>query len=259
MQVLLIGCGAMGGALLEKWVAHEGATFTIIDPGEIDVPCGVTHRTNRNCLKLAKFDVIVVAIKPQLIDQVLPSYRAQLRENTFILSIAAGCSVDRIQSALGQVPVVRVMPNLPSKIGKGVSGLFASKDINPVQREFTETLMKLAGDTIWVDAEDGLDRVTAIAGSGPGYIFEIANTYVDAAKQLGFSDADARRLVLGTFAGTIEMAQQSSHSLETLRESVTSKNGTTEAGLFALNGEGALSALMNQTTRAAYKRAIELR
>lgn len=259
MQVLLIGCGAMGGALLEKWVEDEEATFTIVDPHLVDAPSGATLHSDRQHLNADKFDAIIVAIKPQLIKRVLPDYRDSLHADGFVASIAAGCSVQRLQSAMGQVPVIRIMPNLPAKIGKGVSGLFASEDVRPEHRSFVERLMQLAGTSVWVEQEDGLDRITAIAGSGPGYIFEIANAYVNAAEQLGFSASDARALVLWTMSGTIEMAQSASHSLEQLRDSVTSKNGTTQAGLAALNGEGALSALLKETTQAAYQRAIELR
>jgi pyrroline-5-carboxylate reductase len=122
-----------------------------------------------------------------------------------------------------------------------------------------ESLMQQTGTTVWVDEEDALDRVTAVAGSGPGYVFEIARTYIEAAEALGFTTAQARALVLDTMAGAVEMARRSDESVETLRNSVTSKNGTTQAGLDALNGDGTLTELMRRTTRAAYDRAVELR
>ena len=119
--------------------------------------------------------------------------------------------------------------------------------------------MEAVGMTLWVDGEDKLDRLTAISGSGPGYVFEIARSYVAAAKALGFSSTEARQLVLGTMAGTIAMAESSDESLDALRTSVTSKAGTTAAGLDALNGDEGLSARMRATVEAAYQRAIELR
>lgn len=119
--------------------------------------------------------------------------------------------------------------------------------------------MARAGTVVWVNEEDKLDRVTAVAGSGPGYVFEIARTYIEAAKALGFTHEQARDLVLGTMQGAIEMALGSDDSVETLRNSVTSKNGTTQAGLEALNADGALTELMRRTTQAAYDRAVELR
>ena len=116
------------------------------------------------------------------------------------------------------------------------------------------------GTAITVDAEDKLDRVTAVAGSGPGYVFEIARTYVAAAQELGFSAQEARAMVLGTMAGTVAMAQaDEAGDLEALRNSVTSKGGTTAAGLDALNGDDTLTRLMRSTLQAAYDRAVELR
>ncbi|CAN0597156.1 unnamed protein product, partial [Laminaria digitata] len=127
------------------------------------------------------------------------------------------------------------------------------------QRDTVETLMQAAGTAVWVDDEDQIDRVTAVAGSGPGYVFEIARAYIEAAKELGFSDEQASDLVLGTLDGSIRMILETGDNPENLRNSVTSKNGTTEAGLKALNGDGKLSDLLKATTESAYKRAIELR
>ena len=140
-----------------------------------------------------------------------------------------------------------------------MSGAWANARTSDAQRAAIEAMMLRAGELVWVEEEDGLDRVTAIAGSGPGYVFEIARTYVEAARELGFSEDQARRLVLATMAGTVEMAARSDRSLAELRNAVTSKAGTTEAGLNALNGGGDLSTLLQATTRAAYARAVELR
>ncbi len=205
------------------------------------------------------FDLLIVAVKPQMVDSVLPDYVPHLAEGGFVASIAAGCSIARLRRLSGGAPVVRVMPNLPAAIGAGVSGLCADPSVNAQQREAIEALMAAAGLTVWVDDEDKLDRLTAVAGSGPGYVFEIARTYVAAAEALGFSAPEARQLVLGTMAGTLAMAQSSGQGLDTLRTSVTSKAGTTAAGLDALNGDEGLSARMLATVNAAYRRAIELR
>jgi pyrroline-5-carboxylate reductase len=259
MKILLVGCGKMGGALMAQWSNAKHATFTIVDPAMDEAPHGVTLKSSSSELDEHVFDIIIVAIKPQLIDKVLPEYKARLSVNGVLASIAAGCSVSRLQIAMGDVPVIRIMPNLPSEIGKGVCGLFASPKVEAHQRSAIENLMTLAGTAIWVEDEDGLDRITAIAGSGPGYVFEIARTYVHAAVELGFSQEEARALVLGTLSGTIAMAQSSDQTLEVLRDNVTSKNGTTHAGLVALNGDETLTKLMKATTQAAYKRAIEMR
>lgn len=258
MNILLIGCGKMGGALLSQW-KDGGDEFTIVDPGLREAPKGVRLLDDRAHLGAEKFDVVVVAIKPQMIDDILPSYASHLTDQGYALSIAAGCSIDRLRRVLGGKPVIRVMPNFPAAIGEGVSGLCASDEVDDRQLAHATTLMERAGTVVIVDSEDKLDRVTAVAGSGPGYIFEIARTYVAAAMELGFSLDEARALVLGTMAGAVAMARGSDMALEDLRESVTSKNGTTQAGLEALNGDGVLSRRLKATVDAAYARAVELR
>lgn len=249
----------MGGALLSQWVKTENSNFTIVDPALSAAPEGVTLLYDPSKLQDQRFDVVIVAIKPQLVEGILSRYREHLSANGVLVSIAAGCSVARLQAAMGPVPVIRVMPNLPAAIGKGVSGLFASPEVQDQHRAWITELMALTGTDIWVESEDGLDRITAIAGSGPGYVFELARTYVEAAMSLGFSEAQARDLVLGTLAGTVEMAKASDLPLATLRDNVTSKNGTTHAGLTALNGDDSLSHLMKAATEAAYARAVEMR
>jgi len=259
MQALLIGCGKMGGALISQWVKAPNMSFTIVDPGLTEPLPGTRLETEPANLNSQRFDIVIVAIKPQLVDTILPLYKDLLEKSGVLVSIAAGCSVERLQAAMENVPVIRVMPNLPCEIGKGVSGLFFSSEVNEQHRSSIEALMTLTGSVVWVENEDDLDKITAIAGSGPGYVFEIARAYVDAAIELGFSQTEARALVLGTMAGTIEMAQEADQSLETLRNNVTSKNGTTQAGLDALNGDQSLSRLLKAAAQSAYKRAIEMR
>jgi len=248
----------MGGALLSRWVAGDDR-FTIVDPGLATAPDGVRLVADRAALGEEQFDVAVIAIKPQLIDAVVADYAEHLKDGGYVLSIAAGCSIARLQRLLVDKPVVRVMPNLPAAIGEGVSGICASETVTKRQQEHALSLMARTGTVIQVEDEDKLDRVTAVAGSGPGYVFELARTYVAAASALGFTAEEARTLVLGTMAGGVAMARASDESLETLRDSVTSKNGTTHAGLEALNGDGLLSRRLKETVDAAYARAVELR
>lgn len=259
MKALMIGCGKMGGALLNQWVKSEGIDFTVIDPAKTPVPAKVERFVGSEDLGSDSFDMLIIAIKPQLVEAVLPNYQKHLKQNGCILSMAAGCSVERLSLLLGNPSVIRIMPNLPSFIGQGVAGMFATQNVTDVQKTQVAGMMSLAGSAQWVEDEDGIDRITAIAGSGPGYIFEFARVYVESAKSLGFSEAQARDLVLETIAGTIEMARESEESLETLRNNVTSKNGTTEAGLKALNKDNGLTERLKKTIDAAYKRAVELR
>jgi pyrroline-5-carboxylate reductase len=146
MDVLLIGCGKMGGALLSRWIKAPGTSFAIVGPNMETAPDGVTLFSGPGDVAGRLFDLIIVAIKPQLVDTVLPSYQQNIAAQGAIMSIAAGCSIARLKNVLGDVPIIRVMPNLPSEIGKGVSGLFASDDTGSAHRSSIETLMALAGN-----------------------------------------------------------------------------------------------------------------
>ncbi|MBC7158866.1 MAG: pyrroline-5-carboxylate reductase [Porphyrobacter sp.] len=268
MRIALIGHGKMGAALLTRWQAvassdFPGHRFVVIDPGLApqhgDDDARVTFLNQPPAPAESRFDLVILAVKPQLLDKVLPLYAGRLADGGFVASIAAGCSIARLRSLANGAPVVRIMPNLPAAIGAGVSGLCADPTVTDAQRDTIEALMAAVGMALWVGDEDQLDRLTAIAGSGPGYVFEIARSYVEAARALGFAPEVARQLVLATMAGTIAMAQQSELGLEELRASVTSKGGTTEAGLAALNGDRALDRLLSETLQAAYARAVALR
>ena len=248
----------MGVALLGRWIAGKDR-FTVVDPGLTVAPAGVRLAGDVAALGDEQFDAVVVAIKPQMIDEVLPDYADRIAEDGYVLSIAAGCSIARLARLMGGKPVVRIMPNLPAAIGEGVSGLCASDDATPEQIDHATALMRHAGTVVPIESEDALDGVTAVAGSGPGYVFEIARAYVEAAQGAGFDAEQARALVLGTMAGGVAMARDSDFSLEDLRNSVTSKNGTTQAGLEALNGDGLLSRRLRETVDAAYARAVALR
>lgn len=248
----------MGGSLLSFW-KNGGDDFTIADPFLESAPEGTRLATGVEAIAGHRFDIVVVAIKPQQIDDIVPLYRDFFVDNGVLLSIAAGCSIARLKQASGNRPVIRVMPNLPAAVGAGVSGICASEDVTPARLDQARVLMQRTGAVIEVESEDALDRVTAVAGSGPGYVFEIARAYVEAAMELGFDEADARRMVLGTMQGTLAMAEKTGEPLEQLRNSVTSKGGTTAAGLAALNGDEQFSGLIRDTLRAAYARAEELR
>lgn len=257
-NVLMIGCGRIGGALLGNWM-KGGDEFTIVDPVVERLPAGAGLIREISELSGRQFDVLIIAIKPQLIDKVMPTYTPFLASQGYALSIAAGCSIERIKSVLKGAPVVRVMPNLPAAVGQGVSALCASDDATSDHLDHARLIMGLTGTAITVDNDDQIDRFTGIAGSGPGYIFEFARAYVEAAVKLGFDQDAARTMVLDTLAGAIAMAKASDQELCDLRNSVTSKGGTTAAGLDAFNGDGGIGARLESTVTAAYQRALELR
>ena len=249
----------MGSALLSQWVEGPEA-ITVVDPAGSDVPDGVVLIADRAEIADRKFDLIVAAVKPQLIDDILADYADMLAPGGYVLSIAAGYSAARLSRLMGDAPVIRTMPNLPAAIGRGVSGICAGPHAGYKHIAHAQDFMGRAGTTVTVDSEERLDRVTAVAGSGPGYVFEIARAYTEAAMAQGFDEEEARAMVLGTIGGAIAMASEpGAPSLEDLRNSVTSKGGPTAAGLNALNGDGGLSPRLHDTLQAAYDRAVELR
>jgi pyrroline-5-carboxylate reductase len=259
MKVLMIGCGKMGSALLQRWQNTVDAQFTVVDPKAYDLPSWVDHVRTADALKGETFDALIIAIKPQLICEVAAAYTSLRARDGVVISIAAGASLKSLSQAFETDKVIRLMPNLPVVVGSGVTGLFASDGATAEHRFFAEGLAATTGYALWLQSEDQLDRITAVAGSGPGYVFEIARVYIEAAEQLGFEPQEARTIVLHTILGSIDMALASNASLSDLRDSVMSKRGTTEAGIDALTRDGLLGQLVQDATRAAYDRAIELR
>jgi pyrroline-5-carboxylate reductase len=245
--------------MLRQWTRHGDHSFTVADPAANDVPEGVAHVSKATSLPPREFDVILIAIKPQMIADVLPEYTHALKEGGIFVSIAAGTSIDSITKVVGDVAIVRVMPNMAALVGMGVSGLYANDHCTPQQTREIVALIDQTGTCIPVQSEDQIDRLTAVSGSGPGYIFEILRSYVAAAEALGFDHDTAKTLVLDTVAGTVEAARQSGLTLEELRNSVTSKNGTTQAGLTELMRNADMDTLLHDTLQAAYVRAGELK
>ncbi|WP_338242824.1 pyrroline-5-carboxylate reductase [Maricaulis maris] len=259
MDILLVGCGKMGGAMLRRWLDAMPARFTAVNRSGRALPPGTEHAASVDALAGRRFDAIIIAVKPQQIAEVLPAYTGLLAENGCYVSIAAGYSAASLAGLVGDKPIIRIMPNLPALIGRSVNGLYANTACETRHRELADQLAKTTGTAIWLDDEDELDRLTAVAGSGPGYVFEITRSYIAAAQALGFSKETARKLVLETLGGAIEMATRSDEDVAELRNSVMSKKGTTEAGINALRRDGLLDQLLLDTTRAAYDRAVELR
>ena len=229
-RVLMAGCGNMGGALLGRWLQQPDFEFTVISPSNRRCPEGVRVESDVSRLQGQLFDLIVIAVKPQLINDVIPAYVDLLAKDACFISMAAGFSVSSLEKLTGSKPVVRIMPNMPVSVGKGVSALFANQLVSQQHKDLITNLMQATGQLIWVEQEDAIDRFTAIAGSGPGYAFEIARCWVQAGQALGFSETEAREMVLQTLSGSAEMALASDSSLEELRNGVTSKNGTTATG-----------------------------
>lgn len=258
-RIVMIGCGNMGGALLARWARLDGLHFTVVDPAGPNVPEGVAVKTSLDGLQAGTFDALIVAVKPQLITAAIPPAADLLKQGGVAISIAAGTGAAGVSQAAGGAPVIRLMPNMPARIGQGVSGLFAQQGCTEINKALAEALGEAVGTAIWLADEDQIDRITAAAGSGPGYVFDFARAYQEAAEALGFSTDQARALVLQTMAGCMALAADTGQPFDALRNSIMSKGGTTAAGVAVLNESGELDTRVRAALAAAYARALELR
>lgn len=240
MNICFIGGGNMaaaiiGGLLDAKYVAREAVRVVEINAdtrARLQSEFGI-QATDDLASAVGGSDVIVLAVKPQQLREVAQQLKP-LVSGQLLLSIAAGIRASDLARWLGSHNVVRAMPNTPALVRKGVTGLYALPQVGQAQREVSESILGAVGSHAWLDEEAQLDAVTAISGSGPAYVFYFIEAMLQAARELGLDEAQARELAYGTFAGAIELAQQSSEDPATLRARVTSKNGTTERALLSM-------------------------
>ena len=259
MKAAMFGCGNMGQSLLSGWADTDQIAFSVVDPALPNVGKHAVVLADAKDLPETDWSIAIIAVKPQLIPMIMEQAGHVFKSADLVLSIAAGVSMETLEKHVGDKPIIRMMPNMPASIGKGVSGLYGNDKCSDRDRDIVTDMASRNGELVWVETEDAIDRFTAIAGSGPGYVFEILRLYTIAAMEMGFDEDEARKLVTQTVIGSAEMAAQSDKSLEDLRKSVTSKNGTTEAGLSKLMEGDKLKELLSETVEAAYKRALELR
>ncbi len=253
----------MGGALLKGWIsrtaidAPRSAVFDPAPPADIEALARVAG-VAVNPPVGAGFDVVLLAIKPQMLAEARP-YAAMARK-ALVVSVLAGKSIASVSAALGgAVGIVRAMPNLPSMMGAGAAGLYASPCVSEGDRNIARALMAAVGEAVFVESEEAIDAVTAISGSGPAYFFLMAEALEDAARDLGLSPAAAARLARQTLVGAGAVAGGDARDIAALRKAVTSPGGTTEAALKVLDGDDRLiRALMKKAALAAFRRAREL-
>lgn len=263
-SVALIGAGAMGGALLKGWLAAgsiDRASSAVFDPAIRDDIQSLCRR-NKVAINLGAaehYDAVVIAIKPQMAADVLPEYAA-LAQNAIAVSVMAGKSIASVNDALGGAGrIARAMPNLPAAIGKGVTGLYAPSSIDARGRALVESLMRAAGEVVWVESEKDIDAVTAVSGSGPAYFFLLTEALAEAGEALGLDKSAAAALARATLAGAGVLIDAETRAPAEMRKAVTSPGGTTEAALKVFDGdEQALRALVRKAVAAAAKRAGEL-
>lgn len=263
-NILLVGCGNMGSAMLRGWLA-EGLTaqqLHVIDAQEEAIDrarsLGVDASSSL-AADVAQPDVIVFAVKPQQIDTLVPQFADLAAGGAVVLSVAAGKPIAAYERLLGGAPmIVRAMPNTPAAIGQGITALVANNAVGAEQKATCERLLSAVGEVVWLDDESLMDAVTAISGSGPAYVFLLIEALTAAAEEEGLAADLAKKLALVTVAGAGAYAAQSPVEPGRLREQVTSPGGTTQAALEILMGDSGLPALIDKAVRAACARSREL-
>lgn len=245
-RLAFIGAGNMAsaliGGLVKQGFAPDRITASDPLPATLDKLRAVAPvaLTGNNLAAIDGADVVVLAVKPQVMKQVLePLAPAIQRSRPLIVSIAAGIEIASIERWLGgSLPVVRCMPNTPALVQLGATGLFANAAVSAAQRELADSILQAVGIALWVDAEAQLDAVTAVSGSGPAYFFLVMEAMQAAGEQLGLNAETAKLLTLQTALGAARMAQGSDVDPAELRRRVTSPNGTTERAIARFERDG---------------------
>lgn len=267
MRVIMAGCGNMGFAMLKAWLGSgvlKPADCVVVEPAEAlreraaghgvtavaaagDIPGDMTA------------DVVVLAVKPQVMGQAAPAYRRFADQGATFLSIAAGTTIATLQSLLGEgAAIVRCMPNTPAAIGEGMMVTYANAEVTPAAMDGINALLKQNGAVAAIPSEDLMDAVTAVSGSGPAYVFHFIEALTAAGISAGLPAETADLLARQTVLGAARLAFESGEAPGRLREQVTSPNGTTAAALAILMGDNRLKILMEEAVEAARLRSVEL-
>ncbi len=260
-SIFLVGAGRMGGALLRGWLAagFPAATLAVKEPQPSPDMAAFLQANGIADQPSSAPDVLVMAVKPQIMAKVLDEIAGQAGPKTAVLSIAAGRTVASIARHFPpNTPIVRAMPNLAAEIGRGITAAFANPHVTPAQRDLCGRLLGATGEAAWIDDESYLDAVTAVSGSGPAYVFYLTECLAQAGKDAGLPPELAEKLARATVEGSGELLRQSPLAPARLRENVTSPGGTTAAGLAILMREGGLPDLLRETVAAAAVRSREL-
>ncbi len=260
--IVLAGAGKMGGAMLAGWIAQgvAASSIAVIEPSPSDdIRRHETQglRINPARKDLGDIAVLVLAVKPQMFGDAAPQLKSFVAPSTLVMSIMAGMPIATIAHACGG-RVIRAMPNTPAAIGRGVTVAVAAQDVTAQQRALADVLLQTTGIVEWIDDEGLMDAVTAVSGSGPAYVFLLAEELARAGVAAGLPPALATRLARETIAGSGELLHRSDLDSAVLRQNVTSPGGTTAAALEVLMGNGGFQPLLTRAVAAATKRSKEL-
>jgi pyrroline-5-carboxylate reductase len=259
--LLLVGAGKMGQAMLDGWLARGlGAGKIAVKEPQPSKPVKALARRGLalNPKKAAEAAAIVIAVKPQTAPEAVPPLAAHVGKNTLVLSIMAGRTLGFLERALPGAAVVRAMPNTPAAVWRGITVACANGKVSARQRKLATDLLAAIGTVEWVDDETLIDAVTAVSGSGPAYVFLLAEAMTQAGIAAGLPAALAARLARETVAGAGELLHRSELDAATLRQNVTSPGGTTAAALEVLMGPGGFDELLTKAIAAATRRSREL-
>ncbi len=261
--LVLVGAGKMGFALLQGWLGLglDPRQVVVLEPqpsAEIAVLGGRGARVNPDLGVVGRAAVVIIAVKPQVAADIVPALASIVGPQTAVVSIMAGRTLAFLDQALPGTALVRSMPNTPAAIGRGITVAVANARVTAAQRDLADTLLRATGAVEWVDDEGLLDAVTAVSGSGPAYVFLLAESLAKAGEAAGLPAGLASRLARATVAGAGEMLHCSPSDAAALRHNVTSPGGTTAAALYVLMAPDGLDPLMRKAVAAATRRGRDL-
>lgn len=264
-SLVLVGAGKMGGAMMQGWLNAGIAPERIIaldpsPPAEVQALMAAHGiRQNLPVSAISDAEVVLVAVKPQIMDQVLEPLQGLARSKPLVISVVAGKTIASLAKHFGaDASIIRTIPNTPAAIGRGITAMAANPQVSASQLDLAEKLLAAIGEVVRVPAEEQIDWVTAVSGSGPAYVFWLTECLTEAAKKLGLAPDLAEQLARATVAGAGELMRQSGIDASTLRKNVTSPNGTTHAALQVLMADNGLQPLMEKAVAAAARRSKEL-
>jgi pyrroline-5-carboxylate reductase len=261
-SIVLAGAGKMGGAMLSGWLARglDPRRAAVIEPHpseEISALTAKGVRLNPSPKDVGPVATLVVALKPQTFPDAGAMLKSFTGSSTLVVSIMAGITIAAVSENCGG-SVVRAMPNTPAAIGRGITVAVAARKVAAVQREIADALLRATGSVEWIEDERLMDAVTAVSGSGPAYVFLLAEELARAGVEAGLPVELATRLARETVAGSGELLHRSEFASATLRQNVTSPGGTTAAALEVLMGPDGMRSLLTRAVAAATRRSSEL-
>tara|TARA_B000000437_G_scaffold20408_1_gene14594 strand:+ start:208 stop:1035 length:828 start_codon:yes stop_codon:yes gene_type:complete len=269
LKILLVGCGKMGGSLLEGIVKFND-NFNLIDV--VDPVINDSYKRNfkknktnfypniRELKDSITYDSIVIATKPNNYVEIFKDLKNHIivNEEMLIISILAGIKIKKIEDIIGAVPIIRAMPNIASSVAEGMTALIGNKKMKSDQINAANMIFQTIGNKIWLEHEDQMDSFTAISGSGPAYFFYFTECLHKIAIDEGFSEDLAKQISEQIIIGSGKLIKDSNIDVSQLRENVTSPNGTTEAALKVLSGDDGLLSKLREAIEKAKKRSIEI-